>query len=124
LELEGSGATVVRLDHHAADDVGRHQVGGELNARVAEMQDATECPEEGGFAQAGNAFEQDVPACHQADKDAVDDVLLPNDDLANLFPDPVQLGYGLIQANVVLHLFMVTPVTPGAHESARGGRDA
>ena len=109
LELEGSRAAVVRLDHHAADDVGRHQVGRELNARVAQMQDAAERPKQSGFAQARNAFEQDVAACHQADQDAIDNILLANDDLPISLRTRSNWVTACRQADVVLHVIMVTP---------------
>ena len=41
-------------------DVGRHEIGGELNAPEVETQCQTECPDEQCLGGAGNAFEQHV----------------------------------------------------------------
>ena len=50
LEAEGLAAVLFGLDHHAADDVGGHEVGCELNAGILELKSACQCAEEGGFA--------------------------------------------------------------------------
>ncbi len=44
------------------------------------------------LGEAGHAFEQDVPAREQADEDALDHVLLADDDLADLVEDRVHEG--------------------------------
>ena len=49
-----------------ADDVGRHQVGRELDARERQVQDVGERVHEARLADAGNAFEQHVAAGEQA----------------------------------------------------------
>jgi transposase len=37
LEAEVFGASLVGLNHHAADDIGRHQIRGKLNSAEAEV---------------------------------------------------------------------------------------
>ena len=80
LEAQRLVPAVVGFDDHAADDVGGHQVGRELDARILEVQDARQRAQQGGLAQARNAFEQHVSAGEQADQNAVDDVVLADDD--------------------------------------------
>jgi hypothetical protein len=55
-----------------------------------------------------------VTARHEADEDAINDVLLSDNDLRDFFADAVQLCDGLLEAGVVLHVFMVTPVRTAA----------
>lgn len=54
------------------------------------MEDSCQGAQEGGLAEAGDAFEEDVAAREQADEDAVDDVLLADDDFSNFRADEVQ----------------------------------
>ena len=51
-----------------AEDVAGHQVGGELDPLEVETQEPAEGLDEGGLADAGDAFEQDVPAAEDADE--------------------------------------------------------
>ena len=75
-------AAVVGLHDHAADDVGGHQVGRELDARIAQLKCARQRAQQRGLAQSGNAFEQHVAAGEQADQHAFDDVVWPTMTLA------------------------------------------
>ena len=92
-----------RIDDHAADDVGGHQVGRELDARILQVQHARKRPQQRGLAQARNAFEQHVAARQQADQHAIDDVLLADDDLSDFLADPVQLSRGELEGGIWLH---------------------
>ena len=83
-------AAVVGLDDHAADDVGRHQVGRELDARILQLQRAGQGAEESGLAQAGNTFEQHVSAGKQADEHALDYIVLPYDDLGDFAANSIE----------------------------------
>ena len=53
-------AALVGLDDHAADDVAGHEIGRELDARILKMKGASERPQQGSLAEAGNAFQQHV----------------------------------------------------------------
>ena len=53
------------------------------------MQHARQRAQQSGLAQARNAFEQHVSAGQQADQDAVDHVLLADDDLPDFVADAV-----------------------------------
>ena len=104
LEAQRLRAAVVGLHDHAADDVGGHQVGRELDARILQVQHARQRAQQRGLAQAGNAFEQHVAAGEQADQHAVDHVRLADDDLADLLPDEVKLSHTLLQSILVSHV--------------------
>ena len=67
LEPQGFGAAVVCLDDHAPDDVRRHQIRCELNARVLQMKDARQRPQKRGLPESRNALEKHVPARKQTD---------------------------------------------------------
>jgi hypothetical protein len=87
LKLE-EGAAVRRLLHDVgADDVGRHQVGGELNARERQVQHVGEGVHQARLADAGNALEQHVSAGEQTGHGQADGVLLPDDAAADLAGD-------------------------------------
>ena len=77
-------APVVAFDDHAADDIGGHEIGRELNARILQLQGARERAQQSGFAQARYAFQQHVAAGKQADQDAFHHVVLADDDLGDL----------------------------------------
>ncbi len=84
LETQHLMSAIVGFHDHAADDVGGHQIGGELDARIAQAERARESPQQGGLAKTGHALQQHVTAGEQADEHAVDDTLLPDDDLCDL----------------------------------------
>ena len=75
-------------DDVGADDVRRHQVGRELDAVELQVEHLAERAHQQRLAQAGHAFEQGVAADEQAGQDAVDDVGVADDDLADLAVDP------------------------------------
>ena len=99
LELEDPAA--VRGLHHdvRADDVGRHQVGGELDPVEVEIERVGKGADQERLAQARHALEQGVAADEQAGQDAVDDLVVADDDLGDLglhlvVPRPELLGAG------------------------------
>ena len=71
-----------------ADDVGRHQVGRELDAVEGAGDDVGERADEQRLAQAGHALEQGVAAGEEAGERLADDVRLADDDPADLGLDP------------------------------------
>ena len=74
-------AAVDFLEHRVARDVAGQQVGRELDALGAELQELREAFDQFGFAQARQAFEQDVAAGEHAGDDEVDEFLLAEEDL-------------------------------------------
>ena len=92
LEAQGLVAAVVGFHDHAADDVGGHEIGRELDARIPEAEGASQSAQKGGFSKARHAFEQHVAAREQADQNAIDHTLLTHDDFADFRTNEVQFG--------------------------------
>ena len=67
-----------------ADDVGGHQVGGELDAGERTADDLGEGLDGERLGDAGHAFEQHVPLGQQADQHALDQPVLADDDSLDL----------------------------------------
>jgi hypothetical protein len=88
LELEDAFAVAsagIDFSHDCgACDVGGHEVGGELDARELQVEGLGKRADEEGFADAGNAFEQNVTAAEEAGEHAFDDFALADDDSADL----------------------------------------
>ena len=78
----------VLLDHFRAEDVGRHQVGRELDAVEPQVDGLGELLDEQRLGQPGNAAQQAVPAGEKRDQDLADDPLLADDRLGQLALEP------------------------------------
>ena len=63
-DVESPGRRSVDL---GAGEVGREQVGGELDSPEGEVEGAGECPDRSGLGQPGNALDQDVAARQKGD---------------------------------------------------------
>ena len=87
LKLEDAAAVGQLHDHVGADDIGGHQVGGELDAVEVEIDRLGQGSHQQRLAQPGNAFEQRMTADEQAGQDAVDDLVVADDHLADLSLD-------------------------------------
>ena len=74
-------------DHVRAENVGRHQVGRELDAVEVQVQRLGQRPHEQRLAQARHAFQQAVPADEHARQHAVHDVVVPDDHAPDLLLD-------------------------------------
>jgi hypothetical protein len=85
---------IVTLDDHASHDVGGHEIGRELNARILEMQHAAEGSQQRGLAKARDAFQQNVAASQETNQDTVDNVLLADNDLANFLAHLIEMTGG------------------------------
>ena len=84
LEFEKPFA-VGRFHHHVrAENVGRHQVGRELDAREVQIERLGQRAHQQRFAQARHAFQQAMPADEQARQHAVHDFVVPDDHAADL----------------------------------------
>ena len=91
LKLEHFPA-VGRLNHDVrADEVGRHQVGRELDAAKIQMQCVGQRADDQRLAEAGNAFEQHVPAGEQRDQHVVENLDLADDDLGDLGSESLKI---------------------------------
>ena len=80
----------VLLDHLGAGDVGRHQVGRELDAAEVERQALGQRRDHQRLGQAGHAFQDAVAPAEQGDEQFLDDLVLADDDAAELLLDVVE----------------------------------
>jgi len=81
-------AAVALLENVTARDIGRQQVGRELDAAEVERQEARQGLDELGLAKARQALQQDVSPREQGRDDLVDRLFLAEDDAAQLGDDP------------------------------------
>jgi hypothetical protein len=77
LKAQLFGAAVAGVHNHAADDVGGHEVGGELDAGVLELKSARQGAQESRLAQAGNALKEHVSTGEEANQYAFNYIVLP-----------------------------------------------
>ena len=84
-----------RFHHNVrAHDIGRHQIGRELNAAERNVEHVAKSAHQQRLAQTGNAFEQNVAACKKGHQRAIDDFVMADDDFADF---AAQGGIGLAE---------------------------
>jgi len=105
LELELLAAAAVVHDDVRADDVGRHQVGGELNAAEMQVQGLAQGADEHGLADAGYALQQRVAAGQQAAHHLLDHLVHADDDLGDLGPNCLVMVAEAFDPFVTVHEF-------------------
>ena len=93
-------AGVVLARDGRADDVARHQVGRELDARELQVQHVGQRLHQLGLADAGNALQQHVPARQQAGHDAHDVVVVADDDPRHLLAHDAEVVAELLDLAV------------------------
>ena len=93
-ELEVGRALVV---DRRAGDVGRHQVGRELDAREAHRRDLRERARDQRLGEAGEVLDQHVAVGEQAEQHELERVALADDRLLDLVEDPVGERAHLVQ---------------------------
>jgi hypothetical protein len=86
LEFALAGAAVL-LDDLGAGDVRRHEVGSELDAAEGQGQRARQRADHERLGQAGHAFEDTVALAEERDEQLLDDLILADDDAAQLLLD-------------------------------------
>ena len=77
-------ASLRRVDERT-DDVGRKKVRGERDAPELEPERLSESVARKRLGETGNALEEDMTVCDHGEDESVDELLLPDDDLAHLF---------------------------------------
>ena len=82
--MAGAG---IFFDDVGAGDVGRHQIGRELNAVKTKAQRARQRAHQQRLGGAGKTREQTMPSHEQRDENTLDDVFLAYDDLMHLAAD-------------------------------------
>ena len=85
--LLGHELALLLVVDQRAEQVGRQQVGGELDALKADVEGARQRLHGERLGQARHAFDQQVAAHEQADQHPIDQVVLADDDLADLALD-------------------------------------
>src|SRR5207247_7830964 len=80
----------VLLDDLGARDVGRHQVGGELDAAEVEREALGQRRDHERLRQTGDAFEDAVTAAEKRDQQLLNDLVLADDNAAQLGLDIVE----------------------------------
>ena len=85
-KLAAAGRTIL-FDDLGAGDVGRHQVGGELNAAERKVERPRQGADHQRFGQAGNAFQQAMAAAEERNQQLLDHGVLADDDLRQLIED-------------------------------------
>jgi hypothetical protein len=85
-ETEGAMPTFL-VEHLGAGDISRHQVGRELDPLEAEVQDLRERLDQERLRQSRHAGDEAVPAAEKRHQHFIDDLVLPDDDLAQLAED-------------------------------------
>ena len=84
--LARAGRSIL-FDDLRPGDVGRHQVGRELDATERQVQSPRQRADHQGLGQAGHAFQQAMPAAEQGNQQLFDHVLLADDHLGQLTRD-------------------------------------
>ena len=79
----------ILLDDVRAGDVRGHQVGRELDAAELQPERRGDGAHHQRLRRAGQAGDQAMPADEQRDQDLLQDLVLPDDDLANLLEDAI-----------------------------------
>ncbi len=82
-------AALVLVEDLGAGDVGRHQVRRELDALEVEVEDVGERLDEQRLGEARHAGDEAVAAGEERDEHLLDDLVLPDDDLAQLGENPL-----------------------------------
>ena len=103
LELAVAGRTVL-LDDFRAGDVGRHQIGRELDAIESQAERIGQRADHQRFCQTGNAHQQAVAAAEHRDQELFDNIALAHDHAGQLgrntlirvshAADGVDIGHG------------------------------
>ena len=85
-KAEGPSAVEPFFHDFGAEDVGRHQVGGELHAQGVESDDDAQGLDQLGLGEPRHPDQQAVPAGEEDRQREIDDALLTEDDGADLGP--------------------------------------
>ena len=91
LEFERFAPGLVLPDDVRADDVARHQIGGELDARELQVQNVRHGLHQLGLAYSGNAFQQHVAPREQAGHHPGNDFFVADDHTRYFISDQLEL---------------------------------
>jgi hypothetical protein len=99
---------VVAFNDHAADNVRRHQIRGELDARILQVKDPAQGSEQRSLAKTRHTFEQHMSAGKKTDEYSIDHVLLADDYFAYLTTNLIQVAGGELEGRVRMHLIILS----------------
>ena len=100
----------VVLDDVGAGDVGRHQVGRELDAIELQLEHFRERRDQQRLREAGHADDEAVAADEEREQDQLDDVVLADDPFAELVDDLLPADFHLVRERDVVGRFQVHSV--------------
>ncbi len=106
-ELEDFAPLGVFVDDRRADDVRRHQIGGELDARKGERERFGHRLDEHGLAETGDSLEQRMRTGEHAGECTIDDLAVADHDFANLFPQHADAPLEQLHLYPCRHLYAV-----------------
>ena len=86
MELERAPAIWGFHDHVRSQNIRGHQVGRELDTVEVEIEGLGERAHQKRLAESGDAFQEAMAADEEARQYPMDDLLMPHDHLADLFP--------------------------------------
>src|SRR5690606_13828017 len=92
LGVEVLAATLDYVDDVGVEDVGRHQVGGEVDAGEVGVDALGQGAHQHRLAETGHALEQRVAAAQDGGDDALDDLVLADDQRRDLVLESPQVG--------------------------------
>ena len=90
LELEIPLAGLAFHHHVRPDDVGRHQIGGELDSAEVQVHGFGQAPNEHRLPESGNTLQKHVSAGKERGQHSLDHLLLTDDDLRDLFTNAAE----------------------------------
>ena len=86
-EAERAPPGLALLQHLGAENIGRHQIRGALDALVVEAEDRAQCLDQPRLGEAGHADQQRVAAGQERDQGLLDHLALTENDLADALAD-------------------------------------
>ena len=92
LKFENFAPRGIVGQHIGPGNVGRHQIGGELNAGKTETEDLSQTAHHQGFPNPRHSFEQTVAAANQRDKNLFDQFFMADDNARHLGFDLLKRG--------------------------------
>jgi hypothetical protein len=101
-----------RIEDGVAGDVRGHHVGRELHAGIGQRQRLRQRADQQRLAQAGHAFDEDVPRCQESHQDLVDDGGLPDHRLTDGATKTAD-HLGRLIERACLSISVLHPVTSG-----------
>src|SRR3990172_9490061 len=87
LELEVLSSLAVLHDHRGPENVGRHEVRGELDPGKLQIETPTQRLDQQGLAESRHTLQQGMPPAEKRQEDLLDHVAVSHDDPPDLFGD-------------------------------------